>query len=120
MRAISIKWPYVAFQGLFNTLIVINSFDRRMVHRIELDQEWESIVISATYITETNDIFIIILKENMYFLYMVDLDQANISEDQKAKGRYKLKSYRPGKPILTYRKNDVNCQQLKDFHVRGS
>ena len=61
-------------------MIVVNAFNRRLLHRVEFSDEWESIVISQTYITESNDLFVLVQKDDMYNLYMIDLDAANVKE----------------------------------------
>ena len=34
VRAFSINWPYVAFSGLENYILLINLFDRKLLHRV--------------------------------------------------------------------------------------
>lgn len=120
MRAMSMKWPYVTFQGIYNSVVVINATDRNMIHRIEFDDEWDSIDISATYITDTNDLFVMVAKENHYNLYMIDLDASNLREREDSELRDALRLYSPGEPILEYHKEDVDHKKLIDLHVRGS
>ena len=35
MTAFSINWPYVAFSGIKNNLVLINAFNRKMIHHID-------------------------------------------------------------------------------------
>jgi len=35
VRAFSINWPYVAFSGLENYILLVNLFDRKLLHRIQ-------------------------------------------------------------------------------------
>ena len=84
---------------------MINAFDRRFVHRIEFEEEWESIVITDTYLTESNDLFVMVQRTDEYSLYMIDLDASNLREIKRSGCDERL--YSPGKPILTYNRKDV-------------
>ena len=82
MTAFSFNWPFVAFSGLGNTLVVLNAFNRRMIHRIDLvDKDafsnigrYERTLIEKTFISDTNDLFALVHREHHYLLYMIDLD----------------------------------------------
>lgn len=60
----------------------MNAFDRRMVHQIEFTDKWESIVISETYITDSNDLFVLVQNEEYFYLYIIDLDESNVREQK--------------------------------------
>lgn len=82
-------------------------------------QKNEHVHICDTYITDTNDLFVLILKENTYSLYMLDLDQANSREQQElsSKSRY---CFQIQDPVLTYTKKDVQNERFVSMHIRGS
>lgn len=62
--------------------MIVNVFDKEIVHRIQLSPDSESIKICATYITDTRDLFILVYKnlKKRYYFYMIDLDESNIRE----------------------------------------
>ena len=45
VRAFSINWPYVAFSGLGNYLLIVNAFDRKQIRRIQIAEEDAHITI---------------------------------------------------------------------------
>ena len=36
IRAFGFNWPYVSFAGLENYVIIINCFDRKLIHRVQI------------------------------------------------------------------------------------
>ena len=88
MTAYSINWPYVTFSGLSNTLVIINAFERRMIHRIEIapphaqegSDNYERACIEETCISDTKDLFILIRDQNHFLVYTIDLDKTNFKE----------------------------------------
>ena len=80
INAFSIKWPYVAFSGIQNFIMIYNAFDSNLINRIEIAGQKESVLIQQTFITDTNDIFILIKRNTCYQLYMFDLDASNVRE----------------------------------------
>ena len=97
MTAFSINWPYVAFSGLNSTLVVVNAFNRKMIHRIEMPQT--QILVLKTFITDTNDLFALALCQKHYLVYMIDLDESNVKENTtKSLGDL----FNIGEPILKY------------------
>ena len=36
----TVNWPYIAYQGLKNELMILNAFEQERVHRIELT-DWD-------------------------------------------------------------------------------
>ena len=75
-------------------------------------------VISDTYVTESNDLFVMVQKIDEYSLYLIDLDASNVREIESKGSEECL--YSPGEPILTYNSKAVEGKQVKDLHVRGS
>ena len=51
--------------------MVLNAYDKDKIHRIELP---DPDIISHTYITENNDLFIMSQKKGMFRLQYIDLD----------------------------------------------
>ena len=45
IKAFSIKWPYVAFSGIQNFIMIYNAFDSNLIHRIEIASEKEFVLI---------------------------------------------------------------------------
>lgn len=60
MSAFSVNWPYIAFSGLNDYLIIMNAFEQEMIHRVQVFDESEDIDICQTYITDTNDLFCLV------------------------------------------------------------
>ena len=60
IRAFSAKWPYIACSGLKSTLLLYNAFDRKYMRCIDICKEAERMTILETFITETNDLFIVL------------------------------------------------------------
>ena len=75
----SFKFPYITFGGYENYLIIINIFSQELIMRIEISLK-KHVRVRQTYITDTNDLFYVIIDDNEYLVYMIDLDQANINE----------------------------------------
>ena len=78
MTAFSINWPYVAFSGLNSSLVILNAYNRKMVHRINLGNEndrFNKTTILKTFITDTNDLFILVHSYKIYLVYKMDLDE---------------------------------------------
>ena len=61
-------------------MLLINAFNAKYIERIQLAPEEESITICGSYITDSYDLFVLILNKNKYQLYMLDLDKANPNE----------------------------------------
>lgn len=115
MTAFSINWPYVAFSGLNSTLVVVNAFNRKMIHRIEMPQT--QTLVLKTFITDTNDLFALALGQKHYLVYMIDLDESNVKENTtKSLGDL----FNIGEPILKYHEDQVQRKKIMAFHVRGS
>ena len=64
MRAQSTSWPYFAYSGFSNYLLLINAFNRKFIQRILVAEEHENVTICDTYISDTYDLFILILHES--------------------------------------------------------
>ena len=60
LRAFSTSWPYVAFAGFSNYIILVNAFDRKFIQRIQLADDSQRITICDTYITDTYDLFVLL------------------------------------------------------------
>ena len=45
VRAFSIYWPYVCFSGLENFLMVVNLYDKKVLHRFQMAQLDENIFV---------------------------------------------------------------------------
>lgn len=83
VNAFSINWPYVAYSGLNNELVILNAFQQDQIHRVELvGIDGKEINILATYITDTRDLFILVqvIDYHMYKVYNLDLDACNERE----------------------------------------
>lgn len=82
IHAFCSKWPYSTFSGLKSDYIMIlNAFDRDNIHRVQILDEPDR--ICKTYITDTNDLFIMVQKGEYYRLQYIDLDAGNVREQDK-------------------------------------
>jgi hypothetical protein len=82
MRAFSVGWPYVAFSQNMNYILLINAFDKKVMHRIEISAEKDSkMTILDSIIADTYDLFIFTEEINNsghhFKLYMLDLDETD-------------------------------------------
>ena len=75
--------------------------------------------ICDTCISDTYDLFILLLHKGEYQLYMIDLDAANISEIEENEITEKS-LYSITEPIYTYHTDDVDNRNFVSMHVRGS
>jgi len=119
-NAFSINWPYLAYQGLKNELMIINAFEQERVHRIMLSDEKEEVCICGTYITDSRDLFVLVFKNKTlkYYLYRLDLDNCNIRELKDR--NYDLSKLYKMQPILEYHQEEVGNQRFSQLHARGS
>ena len=119
LRAFSICWPFIAFSGLGNYILLINAYENTKIRRIQVAEANKSITISQTYITETNDLFVCIQDEDQYKLLMMDLDYSVEHEFSNRAEEGEIEPY-TFKLILQYHDSVVNLEQLTKMHVRGS
>lgn len=126
ISAFSINWPYVAFAGLNDYLIICNGYDQEFLHRVEMAPACDKINICQTIISDTNDLFAMIYSKRTYKLFMIDLDASNVNE-QEEMVMEKLKRdpaslYYEGarEPILEYHDEQVQEKQLGAMHIRGA
>jgi hypothetical protein len=118
MRAQSTSWPYFAYTGFGNYMLLINTFNRKYIERIQLAPDSENITICDSYIADTYDLFILIFSNGRYKLYTVDLDKANPNEkmcDTNTRSQYSITE-----PIFEYQADDVENRSFLAIHVRGS
>lgn len=82
MNAFSMKWPYLCYANESNGISILNAFSKNVVHRITIAPKMISLIICETYITNTQDLFVIAFKfeDNKYYIYMLDLDECNFME----------------------------------------
>jgi hypothetical protein len=81
-------------------LWIINANKPKCIFRVELPDE--NLQIANTYISESNDLYIICEEEFIYNLYHIDLD------DQKFQVE----------PLMSYSKEAVGKKFLNQIHVR--
>lgn len=81
VSAFSIKWPYVTFSGLENFIMLLSVFDRKKLHRIEVAPPGEAMKVCKTFITNTNDLFVVIRQEKYFKLITLNLDEINEFEN---------------------------------------
>ena len=122
MRAQSTSWPYFAYSSLSNYMLLVNAFNRKNIERIQLAPENESITICDSYITDTYDLFILILSKETYKLYMIDLDEANVNEmdEEELNEVQKRSACSITEPIYEYKAEDVDHKVFYGLHARGS
>lgn len=71
--------------------MVINVYEQHLIHRVEVASQKVEIKIVDTYITNTNDLFVIIYQrarkragnedKNKFKIFIIDLDKSNIREN---------------------------------------
>lgn len=62
--AFSVNWPFIAFSGFNNNLVIINVFEKQLYHRIQIAPEGvENVGILKSYITDTYDLFLLTLTQ---------------------------------------------------------
>jgi len=121
VTAFSINWPNVCFSGLDDYLVIYNCFQREYLHRVQLVDQGEKISIKQTYITDTNDLYAMVQKDDYYFLYEIDLDAQDIEHIEELESNINSLYYMGRRqPILQYRSEVVNHEQLNNMLVRGS
>ena len=120
MRAQSTSWPYFAYTGFNNYILLINAFNRKFIQRIQLADESQNITICDTYITDTYDLFVLTLNSGAYRLYRIDLDATNAGERDFEDIDFLRSSYGVGEPIFQYTHEAVEGRVFLQLHVRGS
>ena len=98
------NWPYFSYANKLNFVYVMNAFNPQFIQRYELpDKEVQAL---QTFLTDTHDLFVITMTYDDYYnIYRIDLD---------AREPFLIG------PILRYSFQEVNNDELKSFHVRGS
>lgn len=89
INAFSIKWPYICFSGLENFLLLLSVFDNKTLHRIEIVPPEQEMKICCTFITNTNDLYMVIRQEivgiadgsHVFKLLTLNLDDINEFEN---------------------------------------
>ena len=128
LGALSIGWPYMAFTGLENDLMIWNAYNGGVLNRIKIADDEEQAVICSTYITNTNDLFIVIQEDQKFKLFMIDLDECNMMEVDEEEEQDSLKDlnekiqnlFRMNQRIFEYSKEDVGGASIIQLVVRGS
>lgn len=117
IQAISAKWPYFAYSGLSKEwLILVNMYEQNTFHRLKMQT---GALVLQTYITETNDLFIMSKLQDRYLLQFVDLDASNVLPHDKPNSRKLYDMYRL-QDVFSYSIDSVNQQPLLKMHIRGS
>ena len=78
VSAFSINWPYVAFAGLENLLVIVNAFDKELVHRFQLAPPGVNMQIKQTYISDTQDVYALVYMNEKLNLFHMDLDRWDV------------------------------------------
>jgi hypothetical protein len=60
--------------------LLFNAYDNQFIHKIILPNNPDKICLS--FITETNDLFIMTQKDNIYRMHKVDFDAGNRRENK--------------------------------------
>ena len=61
-------------------LIIVNAFDTNTINRVEFLSPNIDHNIVNTFITNTNDLLVLVQTEQEFILYCIDLDKSNIYE----------------------------------------
>jgi hypothetical protein len=103
-------------------MVLINSFDRECIQRIEIAPPNARINVLDSFLTDTYDLFILTQVmdgyEHVYNLYMIDLDESNPNKQ----GHYNKRRipYKMREPIFSYTGREVDNRQFCKLYVRGS
>ena len=115
VTAFSIGWPYIVYSGLDNDLIIINIYKRHMIHRVLLAEKGKSFKICQSFISDSKDLFIMILENKVYKLKFLDLDEINEMEnDIETDNNYKFTE------LIQYEASYVKDKKFLGIHARGS
>ena len=79
IKSFSIRWPYVTYSNK-KLLIIVNAFDTNTINRVEFLSPNIDHNIVNTFITNTNDLLVLVQTEQEFILYCIDLDKSNIYE----------------------------------------
>ena len=60
--------------------MIYNAYDGRVIQRVQVTEDGKEALICETFITNTNDLFIVTFEDPMYKVYNIDLDQTNMNE----------------------------------------
>ena len=119
VSAFSIKWPYVTFSGLGNFLLLISVFSRKTLHRIEICPPEETMKVCRTFITNTNDLYVVIRQEQYFKLLTMNLDDINEFENMHLSDKERAESFK-FKQLFQYKCVEVDYQPMLDLFARGS
>ena len=70
--AYGFNWPYFSYATMNNYVFILNAFNPNFIQRYELPKS--VIRCSATFLTDTHDLYIICEIENGFEVYNLDLD----------------------------------------------
>lgn len=98
-------------------MIVVNAFDTNQINRIEFLSPDEEHSIVQTFITNTNDLLVLVKTETEFILYCIDLDKSNIyeltSEDE-------VSSIFEPSVLYRYPVSSVDNKSCTQLYARGS
>ena len=77
VRAFNSNWPYITFSGLENYLLLINAYNRGVLHRIQFAPVHEYVMVCQTFISNTKDLFLVLKRGNIFQVLMLDLDEVD-------------------------------------------
>ena len=117
-QALSMKWPYITYSGIDKRyLLIINLYQKNQIHRVRLPEE--NAIIIHTYITETNDLFVVVMTQDSYKIKFIDLDASNRREQDDVTPHVLYNQFR-FQDVLEYSCSEVKNQPFMDMVVRGS
>ena len=94
-------------------MLIVNIFDKEHLHRIQIGEDGKNCKICNSFISDTKDLFVMTLKDGVYMLYTLDLDELNFFKHKnEVHQRFQL--------LFSYEDDYVGFKELKDIHVRGS
>ena len=81
MSAFSINWPFVAFSGIDDYIVVYSAAYLSLIHRIQIiSNPTRSFKIFQTCIADSKDVYVLAYTQEQFQLYSVDLNHFDPKE----------------------------------------
>lgn len=80
-KAFSFNWPFVAFSGLNEQLVVANAFTQEYMNLIDIAHKPDCQIVK-TVISDTFDLVVCVKSKSLYTIYLIDLEQDNLKYNE--------------------------------------
>lgn len=100
---------------------MLNLNEPDYIHRIELCEKYRDITMMLTQITDTYDLFALVNIDQVYQLYMIDLDNQDLTKyEEISNDPFSLYYKGVRSPVLQYHESEVDHKTMVNMHCRGS